>query len=270
MSAVMNTPDAPSLPLARSPLAAWHVQHGARFDEIDSWQVPAVYTDENSEATAARTGLAIADISFTTKVMLRGPGVVELTKALTGDSGAAKPGSVAPLTGDKSALACRLQVDQLFVLAGPTGKDKVKQLLSTARGDEAEGETPGFTRWFPAKQLLEIDVTSAFAAFWLFGPHSDDLLRQVTHFDVAALGTGSQSPDEPGRVSARSCAETGLAGVKAILVRPPSSTIPSMRILTGWDVAEYVWEELFHAGQTWKMTPLGLDGLDLLLSQASK
>ena len=36
MSALTTTPDAPSLPLARSPLAAWHVQHGARFDEIDS------------------------------------------------------------------------------------------------------------------------------------------------------------------------------------------------------------------------------------------
>src|SRR5437870_4699090 len=269
MSALTTTPDAPSLPLARSPLAAWHVQHGARFDEIDSWQVPAVYTDENSEATAARTGLAIADISFTTKMMLRGPGVAELAKALTGGSGAVEPGAVAPLMGDKSALACRLQVDQLLVLAGPTGKDKVKQLLSTARGDEAEGEAPGLTRWFPAKQLLEIDVTSAFAAFWIFGPHSDDLLRQITHFDVAALGAGSQPAGESGRVSARSCAETGLAGVKAILVRPPSPTIPSMRILTGWDVAEYVWEELFRVGQSWKINPLGLDGLDMLLDHSS-
>jgi len=270
MPAVTNTPDAPNLPLARSPLAAWHSQHGARFDEIDSWQVPAVYSDENSEATAARTGLAIADISFTTKVMLRGPGVVELTKALTGDSGAAKPGSVAPLTGDKSALACRLHVDQLLVLAGPTGKDKLKQLLSAARGEEVEGEVPGFTRWFPAKQLLEIDVTSAFAAFWIFGPHTDDLLRQVTHFDVAALGAGSQPAGESGSVSARSCAETGLAGVPAILVRPLSPTISSMRILTGWDVAEYVWEELFRVGQSWKIASLGLDGLDMLLDQSSK
>jgi glycine cleavage system aminomethyltransferase T len=43
-----------------------------------------------------------------------------------------------------------------------------------------------------------------------------------------------------------------------------------MRILTDWDVAEYVWEKLFHAGQEWKMAPLGLDALDSLLSQASK
>jgi len=249
-------PETPMLPLARSPLVAWHSKHGARLDEIDSWQVPAAYTDENSEATAARTSLAIADISFTTKVMLRGAGVPELTKTLTGDR-AAKAGEVTPLTGDKSALACRLHLDQLLILSGPTSKDRLKQLLSNVRGDESDDQPSGLTRWLPAKQLLEIDVTSAFAAFWLIGPRTDDLLRQVTHFDLAALTSGR-------------CAETGVAGVPAILVRPPSPAIPSMRILTGWDVAEYVWEKLFRVGQAWKMIPLGLDGLDLVLSQGPK
>src|SRR5262245_7357289 len=120
------TPETPTLPLARSPLTAWHITHGARLDEIDSWQVPVAYADENKEATAARASLAIADISFTTKVMLRGTGVAELTKALTGDR-AAKAGEVAPLTGDKFALACRFHADQLLILSGPTSKDKLKQ-----------------------------------------------------------------------------------------------------------------------------------------------
>ena len=65
MPAVPDVPDDSNLLLARTPLAHWHAQHGVRFDEINSWQVPAVYTDENSEVVAARTGLAIADISFT-------------------------------------------------------------------------------------------------------------------------------------------------------------------------------------------------------------
>jgi len=60
------------------------------------------------------------------------------------------------------------------------------------------------------------------------------------------------------------CAATGLAGVPAILVRPPTSAISSMRILVGWDVAEYVWEEIFRAGQPWTISPLGVDALDLL------
>jgi glycine cleavage system aminomethyltransferase T len=37
-----------------------------------------------------------------------------------------------------------------------------------------------------------------------------------------------------------------------------------MCVLIGWDVAEYVWEELFRAGQPWNISPLGMDALDLL------
>jgi len=262
MPAVPDVPDDSNLLLARTPLAHWHTQHGVRFDEINSWQVPAVYTDENSEVAAARTGLAISDISFTSKVMLRGPGVAELTQSLTGDSPATKPGGVAPLTADRSVLACRLHIDQLLVLGSSTGNDKLEQILSEAAGHK--GQPPGLTRWSASKQLLEIDVTSTFAAFWLFGPHTDELLRQLTHFDVAAL-SGGREPAEQG-----SCAQTGLAGVPAILVRPPNPAILSMRILTGWDLAEYVWENLLHTGQIWNISPLGLDGLDMLLSQNPK
>ncbi len=257
MPAVPDVPDDSNLLLARTPLANWHAQHGVRFDEINSWQVPAVYTEENSEVAAARTGLAMADISFTSKVMLRGPGVAELTQDLTGDSPATKPGGVALLTSDRSVLACRLHVDQLLVLGSPTGNDKLEQILSDAA--RHEGETPGLTRWSASKHLLEIDVTSAFACFWLFGPHTDELLHQLTHFDVATLRGGRESPEQG------YCAETGLAGVPAILVRPPSPAILSMRILTGWDVAEYVWEKLFQVGQAWKIIPLGMDGLETLL-----
>ncbi len=187
--------------------------------------------------------------------MLRGSGVAELTQSLTGDSPAAKTGGVAPLTADRSVLACRLHVDQLLILGSPTGTDKLEQILSDAA--KHEGEPPSLTRWSASKQLLEIDVTSTFAGFWLFGPHTDELLRQVTHLDVSALTSGY-------------CAETGLAAVPAILVRPPSPAILSMRIVTGWDVAEYVWEKLFHAGQIWNISSLGLDGLDMLLSENPK
>jgi hypothetical protein len=138
----------------------------------------------------------------------------------------------------------------------------LEQILSDAT--RHEGEPTGLTRWSAAKQLLEIDATSGFAAFWLFGPHTDELLRQLTHFDVAALSGGCE-PAEQG-----SCAQTGLAGVPAILVRPPSPAIPSMRILTGWDLAEYVWEKLFYLGKTWNISRLGSDGLDMLLSQNPK
>jgi glycine cleavage system aminomethyltransferase T len=256
MRPAQDVPENSGLPLARTPLAYWHMRHGARLDEINSWQVPAVYSDENSEIAAARTGLAIADISFIIKVVLRGAGVAELTQSLIGNGPAEKPGGVAPLTADKSILACRLHADQLLVLGNPTGNDKLGQILSSAAKEKDEGGPPSLVCWSGAKQVFEVDATSAFACFWLFGPHTDELLRHISHFDVGALTPGS-------------CAETGFAGVPTVLVRPPIPAMPSMRILTGWDLAEYVWEELFRAGQPWRISPLGLDGLDMLLSDRS-
>jgi len=263
MPAVPDALEESGLPVGRMPLAHWHMQHGARFDEINLWQVPAVYTDENSEVAAARTGLAIADISFITKVMLRGAGVAELTQSLMGDSPAGKPGGVAPLTIDKSILACRLHADQLLLLGSPIGNDKLEQILSTAVQEKDEGAPASLTRWFPSRRLLKVDVTSSFACFWLLGPHIDELLRQLTHFDITTLGV-RQPPEQ------ESCAETGLVGVPATLVRPSIPALPSMRVLVGWDVAEYVWEELFRAGQARKISPLGMDGLDVLLNQNIK
>src|SRR5262249_52717213 len=154
---------------------------------------------------------------------------------LAGNSPAEKPGGVAPLSADKSVLACRLHADQLLLLGSPMGNDKLEPILSAAAMEKDEGAPPGLVRRFAAKQLLEIDVTSAFACFWLLGPRTDDLLRQLPHFDISA-------PRRPEPSEQAFCAETGLAGVPTILVRPPTPILASMRILIGWDVAEYVWE----------------------------
>jgi glycine cleavage system aminomethyltransferase T len=224
-------------PSARTPLAHWHAQHGARFDELNSWQVPVAFSTEDAETNAARTGLAIADISFVAKTMLRGPSVSEFAATLTG-SQTSTSGRAVPLKADPSVLICHLQSDQLLLLAGPSSKIRLDQLLSKA------GKTPS---------VIQIDMTSAFAAFWLFGPHVNDVLRRVTHHDVVAMPPGS-------------CAATGFAKVPAILLRPPTAAIASMRVLVGWDVAEYVWEEIFRAGQPWTISPLGMDALEALVN----
>jgi len=217
-----------SLPTARTPLAHWHAQHGARFDEIHSWQLPVAYSSEDQEVKAARTGLALADISFVAKMMARGSGVGELVESLTGEGQFSKQ--------------CHLHTDELLLIGGPSSRIRLDQLLSKA------GKTAA---------VLQTDMTSALAAFWLFGPHTDETLRQVTHYDVAAMAPGS-------------CTETGLAGVPAVLIRPQTPTVPSMQILVGWDVAEYVWEKLWQLGQIWNVSPLGIDGLDVLVNHGPK
>jgi glycine cleavage system aminomethyltransferase T len=153
-----------SAPHGRTPLYHWHVRHGARMANRDGWQVPLVCSSVEQEVAAARSGVALADIS---------------------------------------AL-------------------------------EPE----------PAGQGL--------AGLWLLGPRVDEVLRQLTSLDLAAsLPRGAR-------------AETGVAGIHALLIRTNSIPLENVQLHIAWDLGEYVWENLLHAGRQVGIVPLGLDALDML------
>jgi glycine cleavage system aminomethyltransferase T len=137
------------------------------------------------------------------------------------------------LDGDNSGagLACRLTRDHLLLLAAsPAGIESLENILDVE------------------DDVLRIDATSAHACFGLCGPHVEDVLRQLTSLDISAAAFA------PGR-----CAETGVAGVQALLVRRPDAALPRIYLLVGWDVGEYVWERLLDAGRPWGLTPIGID-----------
>jgi len=228
-------------PLARTPLHHWHAAQGARFAERDGWQVPQAYADVERETAAARTGLALADVSAFPKVSLRGPAVDEAADYLLGPSPATRPCRAATLRHGAPGLACRLTPDHLLLLASTTAPAPLADALAHLRHEP---------------RLLESDVTSAHAGFWLIGPHAEGALRRLTSLDPAALAP-------PG-----SCAETGLAGVQALLVPSLEVGVPSVRVYVSWELGEYVWESLLDAGRGWGMVPLGMDALAALRAEA--
>ncbi len=224
--------------LARTPLHAWHAGRGARFIEADGWQLAAAYAGADPEVEAARAGLAVADVSAFAKMSLIGPAVRVLTWSLVGMGAAMKPHGVAPFNVMSTVLACRLRDDQLLLLASAPSVPGLDQYLKN------------ITRNQP---VVHHHVTSAYAAFWLVGPHADDLLRRVVPLDVSESG-----------LPVDSCTETSVAGVHALLVRSSELELPSLRLHVAWDVAEYVWDRLFDAGRAWKVAPLGLEALGRL------
>jgi heterotetrameric sarcosine oxidase gamma subunit len=229
---------APATRTARTPLQHWHTAQGARFAESDGWQLPQVYSSVEAETAAARTGLALADLSAFAKISLQGRGVAALTRALIGDGPATRPLGVAALTADGPALACRLTEDHLLLLTEMTNPTALAERLASL----GQGQP-----------IIQSDVTSAYAGFCLVGPHTEMALRHVTALDVA-----------PAALPVSSCAETSLAGVHALLVRAPEVTVPSLRIYVAWDLGEYVWERLLDAGRRLGIIPLGQEGLRVL------
>jgi sarcosine oxidase subunit alpha len=211
-------------PVARTPLHDWHAAHGARFVERDGWQVVSAYSTPEREAEAARAGLGLADVSAFAKLSLHSRVSVDLA-----------PRGVALLPGP--ALACRLTEDQLLLLGSTPNGAVLRERAANLAGAQA---------------VPPLDVTSAYAAFCLLGPRSEELLHRLTQLDV-----------RPAQFPLNSCAETALAGVEALLVRSADLALPVVRVLVGWDVGEYVWERLLEAGRAGGITPVGLDALAL-------
>jgi heterotetrameric sarcosine oxidase gamma subunit len=197
----------------RTPLYSWHRQHGARFAEHDGWLIP-VDIDTGDSGPA---GVELADVSFLGKVELLGA-VTALAHTLADNGSLERPRSVIHLT-EQEGLVCRLADDRLLVLA---------ETLQAGWSDAVN-------RLAAEHGVIAWDATSAHAAFHLRGPQIEGLLRRVTSLDVRTNGF-------PGG----SCAETALAGVQALLVRPPDSG--DFRLHVGWDVAKYVWERLLEVG----------------------
>jgi glycine cleavage system aminomethyltransferase T len=218
--------------VSRSPLDAWHAAHGARFREINGWQVVAAYADREREAAVAREHLALVDVSASGKLSVR-LGAAVAVERLPSSIRELRPLQAAWVDGD---LTCRLTEDAWL-------------LLSLAPG----GSLPqwNLNDW----PVVAVDVTSAYAGFMLVGTPLENVLRRLTHFDI-----------RPSRLPVGACAETQIAGVEALLVPSPELSLPAMRIYVAWDVAEYVWERIIAAGPDFRIALVGWEAIELLRS----
>jgi len=261
---------------ARTPLHHWHVAHGARIADRDGWKIPFSYSSVDQEVAAVRAGLGLVDVSAFAKISFRGRGVATLAHVLVGDSPASKPGGVTALgcfkkgtvplpscdnhgfaarpkgavpilkqTDDASSpvLACRLTEDHLLLFALTTNAAALPDRLATLRQ-----ELP----------IVENDESCAYAAFCLLGGPIENVLRRLTALDVGR----SAFP-------AGWCAETSLAGVHALLVRPLGVALNTVYVAVAWDLAEYVWERLRYAARTSEIEPVGLEAWHKLMSEAA-
>src|SRR5262245_35809680 len=207
-------------PLARTPLHNWHAAHGAHFAERGGWLVPLHYGNVEAETRATQGGLAMVDLSPVAKLSLLGRGVATAARALCGAD--VEPRRVGKTTG--RFLACRLTGESLLLLS----------------------PTPEPAHFAPSPDCVQSDVTMGMTDFGLLGSGSEEVLLRLTALDVSAAA-----------FPAGSCAETSLAGIHALLVRPAAPT--AWHICVAWDLAEYLWERLLDAGRRLNIVVAGWD-----------
>jgi heterotetrameric sarcosine oxidase gamma subunit len=213
-------------------LHAWHAAHGARFELRQGAQVVLAYAGAQQERTTLQAGLGLVDRSVFAKLVLVGKGVPSLTETLLEDSPASGPRGVAVLAGPERELACRLTRDRLLLLAHSPASARFAELLARQSGEEG---------------LLAADTTAAYAWFELIGRDAGEVLRRLTSLDVS-----------PAALPAGTCAETSLAKVQGLIVRPTEGRNQSIFLLVASDLGEYLWETLLAAGRRWAIAPVGL------------
>jgi heterotetrameric sarcosine oxidase gamma subunit len=174
--------------------------------------------------------VGMGDISAFAKFSLLG--------AQVGHEWASRRQEVAAFDAGGPTLACRLRADHLWLLASTPDPAGIRNRLANL-----------------SESCALTDVTSAYAGFSLVGPALAGVLRRVTPLDVSntAFPHGS-------------CAETSLAGVHALIVKPPASALPVARIYLAWDVAEYVWERLSANSRGVDLAIIGMEAITQLSS----
>jgi glycine cleavage system aminomethyltransferase T len=212
---------------ARTPLDDWHVTHAARMTQEEGWLIAESYAPVEDELAVIRSGLALADLSAFAKISLLGAGVETAARLLIGDDSPLIPLRVARFNAFGSGMACRLTEDHLLVLPEAINAAGLVERLDTARAGTS---------------IIRHDVTSAFAGFGLTGPGIASILASLTALDPSALAPGF-------------CAETNLAGMHALFVRPPE--VNQLQIYVAWDLGEYAWERLLESGRAVGVTAVG-------------
>ena len=133
----------------------------------------------------------------------------------------------------------------------PLGYGDTAGEVAAARTGAALADVTAFPNLGPLGNAAAQHDIATLAGFWLFGPHTEQIISRLTALDAVALPEGA-------------CAETAFAGVHALLLRPPGVPVPSLRVWVAWDVAEYVWDRILEAGRG-AVVAMGYDALRELL-----
>jgi aminomethyltransferase len=176
----------PPVSLHRTPLAEFHLRHGAHLVPFAGWEMPLYYTSILAEHHAVRTGVGLFDVSHMGVLAVTGAHAADLlARRTTANVPLLKPGQVRYtffLEGVGGGI-----VDVLLVSRLDDGTTLAREYLAVpnaARTDEVE-EILRQHR-LPDTTITRWNGKSAFLA--VQGPQSRALLERTFGWDLAGLG----------------------------------------------------------------------------------
>ncbi|KAA5831308.1 2Fe-2S iron-sulfur cluster-binding protein [Saccharopolyspora hirsuta] len=250
-------------PVRTTPMHSWHVAHGAVFEDVGQWKRPRYYPRPGEdmaaavhrECLAARTGVAMQDVSTLGRIEVVGPDAPEFLNRIYTNAfaklpvGKARYGVMCTADGMvfDDGVSMRLAEDRYLMSTTTGGAAKVLEWL----------EEWLQTEW-PHLAVHCTSVTEQWAAVAVVGPDSREVVaRLAPDLDV--------SNEAFGFLEFR---ETALAnGIPARISRISFSGELAYEINVPSWYGLALWEAVGEAGQDLGITPYGTETMHVLRAE---
>ncbi|MBY8338584.1 sarcosine oxidase subunit delta family protein [Streptomyces spinosirectus] len=249
-------------PVRTTALHAWHVTHGALFENVGQWKRPWYYPQDGEdmesavlrECAAAREGVAFMDASTLGKIDVQGPdAALFLDRLYTNMISTLKTGMI------RYGVMCR--PDGMVFDDGTVMRLAQDRFLVTTTTGNAAAVLDWMEEWlqteWPELRVHCTSVTEQWATVALVGPKSRAVLGSL----APQLAVANE--DFP----FMAWRETTVAGLDARVCRISFSGELAYEInVSPWE-ALALWEALCEAGAPYGITPYGTETMHVLRAE---
>lgn len=247
-------------------LHQWHVEQGAKFEDVGQWKRPWYYPRTINgkqetmheavarECLAVRERIGILDASTLGKIDIQGPDAREfLGRVYTNKWAKLAPGRV------RYGLMCK--DDGMLMDDGTTSCLGENHFLMTTTTGGAAGVMEWLELWhqteWPELDVYFTSVTDHWATMTVTGPDARKLLAEITD-DIDLDKEAFKFMD---------WCEGTVAGVPARVFRISFTGELSFEINVQANYAMHVWKTLFEHGDKYGLTPYGTETMHVLRAE---
>ncbi len=220
-------------PVKQSPIHSQALKMGARFTEGAGWEIPALFSVAETELSAVRNDVALADVSDRGKIFVEGQtaeSILELPHPLAVGQGVEQ--------NDRSLF--RLRPDQFFISTAADAAEFITTDLTTVAAQTADLNTV-------------TDMTHGRSQLLLVGPKAAELLSRLCGLDF-----------HDGRFPNLAARQSSVAKTRQLILRQDLADLPTYALIGPRSLAAYLWQTTLEAGRDLNILPIGQQTIDTL------
>ncbi|MBI09999.1 MAG: sarcosine oxidase subunit alpha [Rhodospirillaceae bacterium] len=249
-------------PVRRTPMHEWHVEQGAKFEDVGQWKRAWFYPRGEEtmrqaidrEVRAAREGVGILDYSTLGKIDIRGPDAADfLNRVYTNGWKKLRIG--------RCRYGVMLRDDGMVMDDGVTTRLGDNHFLMTTTTGNAASVLSWLEEWlqteWPHLKVYCTSVTEQYATVSICGPKARDLLAKLA----------PEMMLDPQSFRHMSMQEGTVAGIAARVLRVSFTGEVGFEINVPSSCGRALWDALIAAGEPYGITPYGTEAMHVLRAE---